>query len=61
MATTAELKSAFKRSGLWRLGWTYDQAIGCDNVRRCMEISARCRREHQARRGNPAPVQPELI
>ena len=25
--TTDELKSAFKLSGLWRRGWTYERAI----------------------------------
>lgn len=24
--TTAELKAAFRRCGLWRLGWTFDRA-----------------------------------
>jgi hypothetical protein len=61
MATTAELKQAFSRSGLWRLGWSFDKAMGCELTRKGLECAVRASQRKAARQGNPAPMQPELI
>lgn len=54
--TTAELRDAFRRSGLWRDGWTYAKAIAVDTVRWGLEKSALARR-----RTHHHPAQPRLI
>lgn len=54
-ATDAELRCAFRRSGLWRLGWEYSRAIAAPLVRWALERSA------IAHRRPAAPTQPRLI
>lgn len=53
--TTMELEAAFSRSGLDMIGWTFEKAMECENVRRCMEIAARCRREHATTKPTKMP------
>ena len=54
--TTAELKAAFIRSGLWRDGWNYYRAITTGTVRWSLTRSALASRQthHQ-------PAQARLI
>lgn len=55
--TTADLKRAFRRCGLWRIGWTYDRAIGVPLVAWGLQKSALA-----ARRTTPdAPQQLDLM
>lgn len=54
--TTAELKAAFKRCGLWRLGWTYDRAMASFTVAWSLRHAALA-----ARSKNPPPAQPRLF
>lgn len=60
--TTDELRAAFKRSGLWRHGWTFAKAIATE----CTLISLRgtaksIRNKYQQQHGKPAPEQQALI
>ena len=61
MATTEQLKTAFMRSRLWALGWTFERAMACDLTRRGLECSARAALRHAAKQGKPAPLQLVLI
>jgi len=61
MLQNAELKSAFQRTGLWRIGWTYERAIKCKATRIGLEAIVRAERRALEKKGQPAPVQPELI
>jgi len=54
--TTDELKAAFKRSGLWRDGWSYYKAITTGTVRWSLERSALA-----TRRKHNLPAQARLI
>ena len=54
--TTAELKSAYRRSGLWRVGVSFEQAQAMRLVLWTMEKSALA-----ARRRDRLPVQPALF
>ncbi|MBU0752392.1 MAG: hypothetical protein KJ787_14050 [Gammaproteobacteria bacterium] len=54
--TTAELKAAWKRAGLWRVGVSFDSALAMAPVRWAMEKSALA-----ARRRERLPVQPALF
>jgi hypothetical protein len=57
--TTRELREAFKRSGLWRDGWTYARAIATACVLRGLTNTALAMRKRHT--GNPAPMQRALI
>ena len=59
--TTPELRAAFKRSGLWRLGWSYSEAIAKPAVYRALSAAARCRQEAAKRSGRATPTQPQLF
>jgi len=61
MSTTAELKQAFRRSGLWRLGWTFDRAMACQVINTALCCMVRAQRCKAAKQGNPAPDQGVLI
>lgn len=54
--TTAELKAAWKRAGLWRMGVSFDQALAMKPVRWAMQNSALA-----ARRRDRLPAQPALF
>lgn len=54
--TTTELRAAFRRSRLWRDGWSYAKAIAVETVRWSLEKSALA-----ARNTNNTPAQPRLI
>lgn len=58
--TERELREAFRRSGLWRDGWTYAKAIGTACVLRGLQNTAAAIRSRQ-QNGNPAPMQRALI
>lgn len=57
--TEHELREAFRRSGLWRDGWTYARAIATAIVLRGMRNTAIAIRIRQ--HGSPAPIQRALI
>jgi hypothetical protein len=42
------LHRPFKESGLWRQGYTFDQAISVDAIRRCLAISAEIKAQRDA-------------
>lgn len=53
---TQELKDAYARAGLWRIGMSFDQAQAARLVRWALEKSALARRQRLA-----LPQQPRLI
>lgn len=55
--TTADLKRAFSRCGLWRLGWTYDRAMSVPLVAWGLRKSALAAR----RKAPDAPRQLDLM
>lgn len=59
MHSTTELKSAFKRTNLWRMGWSFQRAVQCPAT--LIGLNAICVAERKKHQGKPAPVQPELI
>lgn len=60
--TPRELRDAFRFSGLWRMGWTFERAIKCNVVFLGLRATARARRtKHQQQHGKPAPIQRALI
>jgi hypothetical protein len=59
MHSTTALKSAFKHTGLRRLGWTFDKAVECMATR--IALNAICIAQQKKHQGKPAPIQPELI
>lgn len=60
--TERELRDAFKRSGLWRRGWTYERAINNDLVLMGMRGAVRSmRKKFETQHGKPAPLQQALI
>lgn len=61
MHSTTELKAAFQRTGLWRMGWSFERAMKCKAT--CIGLKAIVRAERRAleKKGQPAPVQPGLI
>ena len=58
--TERELRDAFKRSGLWRDGWTYARAITTEIVLRGLRNTALAIRTRQQQHGKPAPIQRAL-
>lgn len=62
--TDAELRCAFRRSGLWRLGWEYSRAIAAPLVRWALERSAIAHRRPatpaQPASSDPEPAMPDL-
>lgn len=61
MPNTAELKAAFKRTNLWRMGWTFQQAVECRATRTGLNCIVVAEHKKQQKQGKPAPIQPELI
>lgn len=59
--TNNELRAAFKRSGLWRRGWTYARAIDETAVRISLRCAAIAAQRSNARRGEHTPTQLGLI
>lgn len=60
--TESELRWAFKLSGLWRDGWTFQRAIGTSSVFIGLRATvAALRNRYQQQNGKPAPVQRALI
>lgn len=60
--TEDELRAAFKRSGLWRDGWTFAKAIATDCTRIGLRATAQAHRDrYQQQHGTPAPMQQALI
>lgn len=50
--TTSELRLAYRRAGLWRIGMSFERALAAPLVRWSMEKSALVRRRH----GEPAQL-----
>lgn len=60
--TEDELRLAFKISGLWREGWTYQRAVHTVSVFVGLRATATAmRNKYQQQHGKPAPVQRALI
>lgn len=49
--TPAELRAAFKRSGLWRLGWTYAMAVNSGPVYRALVAAAKAAQNAETAQG----------
>lgn len=47
--TDQELREAFKRSGIWRFGWTYERAKQAEAVLRSLLATVRARHLSQQR------------
>lgn len=58
--TETELREAFRRSGLWRSGWSFKRAIECNNVYISLRIYVRDLRKQQEKNGKPVPIQQQL-
>lgn len=56
-----ELREAFRRSGLWRRGWTYAQAIKNEGVLTGLRCTVQAHRRAVERRGEHLPAQLGLI
>lgn len=54
-ATTDELRSEYRRAHLWRLGYSFAQAVAAPLVRKGLELAAR------AHRRAPKPIQGRLL
>jgi len=61
MPTTAELKRAFRRSSIWRLGWTFDRAMACQVINTALCCMVRAQRRKASEQGKPMPDQGVLI
>lgn len=59
--STQELRDAFRRSGLWRLGWTFQRAITVPAIGTAIRCAASAARKRAEREGRPMPVQEALI
>lgn len=59
--TTAELREAFKRSQLWRRGFSFIQAVNIPLVARSLRMQAIAHRKEHQRYGKPAPIQQALF
>ena len=59
--TDRELRDAYKRAGLWRIGMSYERAITVPAIHTAMSCSARAARRRAAKTGQPAPAQLCLI
>lgn len=54
--TLDEMRAAYRRAGIWRLGWSFVDALAVPMLRWAMEKSALA-----ARRRDRLPVQPALF
>lgn len=59
--TERELRAAYKRSGLWRLGVTYERAIDVPAIRTALNCSVKAARRRAEQAGHPMPAQLGLI
>ena len=59
--TDRDLRDAYKRSGLWRIGMSYDRAIGVPAILTAMSCSARAARRRAEKAGQQVPAQLCLI
>lgn len=59
--TERELRDAFKRSGLWRSGWTFARAVQTSAVYIGLRATVRALRTRQQQHGKPAPIQRALF
>jgi hypothetical protein len=60
--TEPELRSAFRRCGLWRHGWTFKRAKETPGIFKGLCIMAHAMHQQmQTQIGKPAPVQRTLI
>ncbi len=51
--TDRELRDAYKRAGLWRIGMSYERAITVPAIHTAMSCSARAARRRAEKTGNP--------
>lgn len=61
MPTTAELKAAWQRAGLWRMGISFKRAIASPLLLVGLRAAARVARKQATQDGKPAPQQRALI
>jgi hypothetical protein len=59
--STQELRDTFRRSGLWRMGWTFQRAIATPAIGTAIRCAASAARKRAEREGHPMPVQEALI
>ena len=59
--STQELRAAFRRSGLWRLGWTFHRAITTPAICTAIRCAASAARKRAEREGHSIPSQLGLI
>jgi mannose/fructose/N-acetylgalactosamine-specific phosphotransferase system component IID len=59
--TNMEMRQAFRDSGLWRQGWTFERAQQCGLVWQCLTMMVRARHKQAARSGQTVTVQIALI
>ena len=59
--STQELRDAFRRSGLWRMGWTFQRAITTPAIGTAIRCAASAAMKRAEREGHPMPSQLGLI
>lgn len=59
--TERELRAAYKRSGDWRLGMTYERAISVPAIRTALNCSVKAAHRRAKQSGHPIPAQLGLI
>lgn len=59
--TERDLKDAYKRSGLWRIGMSYERAIAVPPIRTSLTCSVRAQRHRAEQSGQQLPAQLGLI
>lgn len=59
--TDRELRDAYKRAGLWRLGMTFERVITVPAIHTAMSCSARAARRRADKAGLHMPTQLGLI
>ena len=59
--TERELRDAYKRAGLWRLGMTFERAATVPAIHTAMSCSAMAAHRRADKAGQPAPAQLCLI
>lgn len=59
--TDRELRDAYKRAGLWRIGMTFERAITVPAIHTAMSCSARAARRRAEKAGQRLPAQLGLI
>lgn len=59
--TNMEMRQAFRDSGLWRQGWTFERAQQCAVVWQSLTMMVRARQRQAVQSGQSVTVQIELI